>query len=120
MEPAAGRRGPGRAAQAPRRATAAPLAAIIGPTGSGKSELAMAIAARLPVEILVADSRQVFRGLSIGTAKPSAADRRAVPHHLLDLAYPDEAFTVADWLSFARPIVDEVAARGRLSLLVGG
>ena len=120
MAPAAGRRGPGREAQPPRRATAAPLAAIIGPTASGKSELAMAIAARLPVEILAADSRQVFRGLSIGTAKPSPADQRAVPHHLIDLADPDEPFTVADWLAHARPMVDEVAARGRIPLLVGG
>ena len=120
MAPAAGRRGLGREGQAPRRATAAPLAAIIGPTASGKSELAMAIAARLPVEILVADSRQVFRGLTIGTAKPSEADQRKVPHHLIDLADPDEPFTVADWLAHARPIVDEVAARGRIPLLVGG
>lgn len=99
---------------------AAPIAAIIGPTGSGKSELAMALSARLPIEILIADSRQVFRGLSIGTAKPNAADQRAVPHHLLDLASPDDPFTVADWLAQARPIVDEVARRGRIPLLVGG
>jgi tRNA dimethylallyltransferase len=80
----------------------------------------MAIAARLPVEIMVADSRQVFRGLSIGTAKPSPADRRAVPHHLLDLADPDEPFTVADWIGRARPFVDEIAGRGRIPLVVGG
>ena len=80
----------------------------------------MAIAAQLPVEIMVADSRQVFRGLSIGTAKPSGADQRVVPHHLLDLADPDETFTVADWIGHARPLVDEIAGRGRISLLVGG
>jgi tRNA dimethylallyltransferase len=127
MAPAPGRRGPSRdapatvrAAPATVRAAPAPIAAIIGPTASGKSELAMAIAARLPVEILVADSRQVYRGLSIGTAKPSASDQAAVTHHLIDLADPDEPFTVADWLTRARPIVDDVAARGRLPLVVGG
>lgn len=98
----------------------APIAAILGPTASGKSDLAMEIAAWLPVEIMVADSRQVFRGLSIGTAKPSPADRRAVPHHLLDLADPDEPFTVADWIGRARPSVDEIAGRGRIPLVVGG
>src|SRR5205085_11150547 len=116
MAPAASRRGLARESTVPGRAVASPIAAIIGPTGSGKSELAMAIAARLPVEILVADSRQVYRGLSIGTAKPSLADQRAVPHHLLDLAEPDESFTVADWLARARPTVEEGAARGRLPL----
>jgi tRNA dimethylallyltransferase len=80
----------------------------------------MAIAARVPVEILVADSRQVFRGLDIGTAKPSVEDRRAVPHHLLDLVDPGEPFTVADWLARARPLVDEIAGRGRIPLIVGG
>ena len=120
MAPAAGRRVPGRSHAGRSDLAAAPIAAILGPTASGKSELAMAIATRLPIEILVADSRQLFRGLSIGTAKPSAADRRAVPHHLLDLADPDEPFTVADWLAQARPLVDEIAGRGRIPLVVGG
>jgi tRNA dimethylallyltransferase len=112
--PVASRGAPGQ------RAGASPIAAILGPTASGKSDLAMAIAVRLPVEIMVADSRQVFRGLSIGTAKPSPAERRAVPHHLLDLADPDEPFTVADWVEHARPSVDEIAGRGGIPLLVGG
>ena len=99
---------------------APPLAAIVGATASGKSELAMAIAARLPVEILVADSRQLYRGMDIGTAKPTAADRRAVAHHLLDLADPDGAFTLADWLRSARELVPAIWSRGRLPLLVGG
>jgi tRNA dimethylallyltransferase len=110
MAPAAKRRPP----------AAPPLAAILGPTASGKSELGMALAARLPIEILVADSRQVYRGMDVGTAKPSVADRAAVPHHLLDLADPDEPFTVADWLAHARAAVPEVAERGRLALVVGG
>lgn len=110
MAPAAARRPP----------VAPPLAAIVGPTASGKSELAMALAARLPIEILVADSRQVYRGMDIGTAKPTVTDRAAVPHHLLDLADPDEPFTVADWLAQAREVLPAVAERGRLPLVVGG
>ena len=105
----------------PRRpAPSPPIAAIVGPTASGKTDLALAVARRLPVEILVADSRQVYRGMDIGTAKPDAAARAAVPHHLLDLADPDEPFSVVDWLAGARSLVPEVAARGRLPLIVGG
>ena len=99
---------------------ASPLLAIVGPTASGKSELAMAVAARLSVEILVADSRQVYRGMDIGTAKPGADARAIVPHHLLDLAAPDEPFTVAQWVEQAREIVPAIAARGPTPLLVGG
>jgi len=101
-------------------ASPAPLAAIVGPTGSGKSELAMALARRLPIEILVADSRQVYRGMAIGTAAPDAADRAAVPHHLLDLVEPGAPFSVADWAVAARRARSQVAARGRLPVLVGG
>jgi len=97
-----------------------PIAGIVGATASGKSELALAIAARLPVEIVVADSRQVYRGMDIGTAKPTAEERRAVPHHLVDLVDPDEPFTLADWLAAARDIVPDIWSRGRLPLLVGG
>jgi tRNA dimethylallyltransferase len=120
MAPAACRPLPARRARPSKAAGSPPIAAILGPTASGKSELAMAVAARLPVEIMIADSRQLFRGLSIGTAKPSPADRRDVPHHLLDLADPDEPFTVADWLAAARPLVDEIAARGSIPLVAGG
>jgi tRNA dimethylallyltransferase len=97
-----------------------PIAAIVGPTGSGKTELALALAARFPLEILVADSRQVFRGMDIGTAKPDARARAAVPHHLIDLVAPDEPFSVAAWASEARRLIPEVSARGRLPLIVGG
>jgi tRNA dimethylallyltransferase len=103
-----------------RPAPASPVAAIVGPTGSGKTDLALALARRLPIEILVADSRQVYRGMDIGTAKPDAAARATVPHHLLDLVDPDQPFSVADWLARARALVPEVAARGHLPLLVGG
>jgi tRNA dimethylallyltransferase len=97
-----------------------PIAAIVGPTGSGKTELALALAARFPVEILVADSRQVFRGMDIGTAKPDARARAAVPHHLIDLVAPEQPFSVAAWAGEARRLVPEVSARGRLPLFVGG
>jgi tRNA dimethylallyltransferase len=97
-----------------------PLIGIVGPTASGKSELAMALAERLPAEILVADSRQVYRGMDIGTAKPNAAAQAAVQHHLLDLADPDEPFSVARWVERARTLLPEIAARGRQPLLVGG
>ena len=103
-----------------RQPTPPPLAAIVGPTGSGKTDLSLALAARLPVEILVADSRQVYRGMDIGTAKPDATARDTVPHHLLDLADPDASFTVADWVAQARSLVPEIWARGRLPLVVGG
>ena len=101
-------------------AGAPPIAGIVGPTGSGKSALALALARRVPVEILVADSRQVYRGMDVGTAKPDAAARAAVPHHLLDLVAPGERFSVAAWATAARCMVPEVAGRGRLPLVVGG
>jgi tRNA dimethylallyltransferase len=97
-----------------------PLLAIVGPTASGKTDLALALARQLPLEILVADSRQVYRGMDVGTAKPDAAARAAVPHHLLDLVEPDQAFTVADWVGRARRLLPEIAARARLPTLVGG
>jgi tRNA dimethylallyltransferase len=97
-----------------------PLLGIVGPTASGKTDLALALAKRIPVEILVADSRQVFRGMDVGTAKPNADARTAVPHHLLDLVEPDEPFTVAQWVTEARRLIGEIAARGRLAMVVGG
>ena len=107
-------RPPDRAAQQP------PLIGVVGPTASGKTDLALALADRLPVEIIVADSRQVYRGMDVGTAKVAPSARRRVPHHLLDVVDPDEPFTVADWVERARAVVAEIAGRGRLPLLVGG
>ena len=97
-----------------------PLVAIVGPTASGKTELALALARRWSVEILVADSRQVYRGMDIGTAKPDATARAAVTHHLLDLVAPDEPFTVAQWVEHARALLPAIAARGRIPMVVGG
>ena len=96
------------------------LLAIVGPTTSGKSQLALALAERLDGEIVVADSRQVYRGMSIGTAKPTPAEQARVSHHLLDLVNPDQRFTVAEWLTAALQVVREVGERGRLPIVVGG
>ncbi|MGQ0607321.1 MAG: tRNA (adenosine(37)-N6)-dimethylallyltransferase MiaA [Chloroflexota bacterium] len=97
-----------------------PIIGIVGPTASGKTDLALALARTWPVEILVADSRQVYRGMNIGTAKPAAAERAVARHHLLDLVDPDQPFTVAQWVERARALLPEVAERGRISMLVGG
>ncbi len=99
---------------------APPLLAIVGPTASGKTDLALALAREWALDIVVADSRQVYRGMDVGTAKPDAAARTAVAHHLIDLVDPDEQFTVADWVARARRVLPEIAGRGRLPLVVAG
>jgi tRNA dimethylallyltransferase len=93
---------------------------IAGPTASGKSALALEIAERFGGEIVNADSRQVYRFMDVGTAKPSAADRRRVPHHLFDVVTPAEPFDAACYHQFARAAVREISARGRLPVVVGG
>ena len=103
-----------------RRAVSPPILGLIGPTAVGKTEFSLALAAELPIEILVADSRQVYRGLDVGTAKPLPSAQRLVRHHLLDLVEPDQPFTVADWLELARSLLPQVAARGALPLVVAG
>lgn len=97
-----------------------PIIGIVGPTASGKTDLALALARTWPLEILVADSRQVYRGMDVGTAKPDTVARAAVPHHLLDLVEPDQPFSVAQWVEHARGLIPQIAARGRLPMLVGG
>jgi tRNA dimethylallyltransferase len=92
----------------------------MGPTASGKSRLALALAARWPVEIVSVDSAQVYRGMDVGTAKPGADERRAVPHHLIDILDPTEAYSAARFRADAIRLVDAIAARGRVPLLVGG
>lgn len=94
--------------------------AIIGPTGSGKSALAMRVAAGRPVEIISVDSAQVYRGLDIGTAKPTPQERRAVPHHLLDIREPGQVYSAGEFRADCLALVGEIAARGRVPLLVGG
>ncbi len=93
---------------------------IVGPTGAGKSALAMAVAERSNCEIVNADSRQFYRGMDLGTAKPSAADRARVPHHLIDVRNPDQSLDVAEFAQLARAGIEEIAARGRNPLVVGG
>ena len=94
--------------------------ALLGPTASGKSRLAMALAAARPAEIVSLDSAQVYRGMDIGTAKPSAEERRSVPHHLLDVVDPDQTYSTGRWRSEAIRCVTEIHARGKLALIVGG
>ncbi|MCD6735282.1 MAG: tRNA (adenosine(37)-N6)-dimethylallyltransferase MiaA [Burkholderiaceae bacterium] len=98
----------------------APLALLLGPTASGKSAVAMALAERLPIEIVTVDSAQVYRGMDIGTAKPGAAERAAVPHHLIDIVDPRESYSAARFVADARAAIAQIRARGRLPLLVGG
>lgn len=93
---------------------------LLGPTASGKSAVAMALAERFPVEIVSVDSAQVYRLLDIGTAKPSRAERARVPHHLIDIVDPEDSYSAARFAADARRLVTEISARGRLPLLVGG
>ena len=93
---------------------------LAGPTASGKSALALALAERLPLEIISVDSALVYRGMDIGTAKPSAAERAAVPHHLIDILDPLQTYSAARFVADARRLIEEIHARGRLPLLVGG
>src|SRR6476659_7654877 len=94
--------------------------AILGPTASGKSALGMALAERAGGEIVACDSQQVYIGMDVGTAKPTADDRRRVPHHALDLVHPDEAFHAARWAAVARAAIADIAGRGRLPIVIGG
>jgi tRNA dimethylallyltransferase len=97
-----------------------PLIVIAGPTGSGKSALAMELALRIGGEIVNYDSVQIYRGFDIGSAKPSAEDRARVPHHLIDVIDPDAEFHAADFARLARPAIDDIHSRGRRAILVGG
>ena len=97
-----------------------PLVAIIGSTAVGKSALALRLAERLNGEIVNADSRQVYRHMDVGTAKPSPEERARVTHHLIDILDPDQEFSLAGFLELASRAIEDIHARGRLPLLVGG
>ncbi len=97
-----------------------PLVAIVGPTAVGKTALAVALAAHFDVEAISADSRQFYRGMDIGTAKPTLEERAALPHHLIDIADPDATVGLAQFLRLARAAIADIHARGKLPLLVGG
>ena len=97
-----------------------PLLFLVGPTASGKSELALPLAEAIGAEVLALDSMTVYRGLDVGTAKPGAPERARVPHHLLDLAEPSERYDVQRYLRDARAALADIQARGRRGLFVGG
>jgi tRNA dimethylallyltransferase len=97
-----------------------PLLAIVGPTAAGKTEASLRVAERLGAEIVSVDSTTVYRGMDVGTAKPSREQRARVPHHLLDVVEPSQGFTVAEYQRLAREAIGDISARGRRALLVGG
>lgn len=102
------------------KTTLGPLLVIVGPTASGKTALAIELAQKFDGEIICADSRTVYIGMDIGTAKPTKAERLAVPHHLLDVVTPDQQFTVANFKKLAEEIITNILSRGKLPILVGG
>lgn len=116
---------PRRLWKLPRRRAVPPLHVIAGATATGKTGLAISLALTLrgegiPTEVITADSRQVYRGLDIGTAKPTLDERRGVPHHGLDLVDPDEPFSVADFADHVAAVLPPLAAAGGLAILAGG
>lgn len=101
-------------------ATVMPLVVIVGPTASGKTGLALDIAQNYNGEIIAADSRTVYKGLDIGTAKPTTEEQAHIPHHLIDVVTPDQPFTLGDFQQQARSAIADIRSRGRLPILVGG
>ncbi len=97
-----------------------PLILLAGPTASGKTQLAIELAGSLGTEIVNCDSMQVYRHMEIGTAKPTREERASIPHHLLDVADPDEPFDAARYAELARPVVETLLSQGRMPLVVGG
>ena len=97
-----------------------PLIVLVGPTAVGKTELSLQLAERIGGEIVSADSRLLYRGMDIGTAKPTPAEQARVPHHLIDVANPDEVWSVARYQDAAYAAIDAIHARGKVPLLVGG
>ena len=97
-----------------------PVVAVVGPTASGKTALGVAIARRFGGEVVSADSMQVYTGMDIASAKPTPEEMEGVPHHLIDFLPPEASFSVADYVELAGRAIAEIAARGRLPILVGG
>ena len=93
---------------------------ILGPTGSGKTGISIKLAKALNGEIISADSRAIYKGMDIGTAKPTKEERQGIPHYGLDLVDPGERFTVADWKRYAEERIEEIKSRGKLPIIVGG
>lgn len=96
------------------------ILAIVGPTAGGKTALSVALAKRAGGEVISCDSMQIYRGMDIGTAKPTEEEKRGVPHHLLDIAAPEEAFSVCDYVSAATAAADDILSRGKLPVFCGG
>ncbi len=97
-----------------------PVVAVVGPTASGKSRLAVELALCKNGEVVSADSMQIYRGMQIGTAKPAPEEMRGVPHHLIDFLEPSRPFSVANYVEFASRCITEIHARGRLPVIAGG
>lgn len=97
-----------------------PVIVIVGPTGSGKTGVAIEIAKEVGGEVIAADSRTIYKGMDIGTAKPSVEERQGVPHWGFDLVEPGERFTVADWKKYAEEQIDKICERGHVPIVVGG
>ena len=93
---------------------------IAGPTASGKTALAVELAKELNGEVVSCDSMQIYKGMDIGTAKPTPGEMQGIPHHMIDVAEPDEDFSVSRYCSLAAPIVDDILSRGKTAIIAGG
>ena len=105
---------------APEERVFVPTIVILGPTGSGKTGVSIEIAKAIDGEIISADSRAIYKGMDIGTAKPTLEEMDSIPHYGLDLAEPGERFTVADWKEYAEVKIADIKARGKVPIIVGG
>ena len=97
-----------------------PVVAVVGPTATGKTALGVALAEQFGGEVISADSMQIYRRMDIGTAKPTREEMGGVPHHMLDVADPEEDFSVARYVDMAAKCVDDILSRGKLPILAGG
>ena len=93
---------------------------VVGPTASGKTKLSIELAKRYNGEILSCDSMQIYRGMTIGTAKPTTEEMEGIPHHMIDVADPGEAFSVGRYVEMADPILQDILSRGKTCVIVGG
>ncbi|MBQ4100450.1 MAG: tRNA (adenosine(37)-N6)-dimethylallyltransferase MiaA, partial [Oscillospiraceae bacterium] len=97
-----------------------PIIVVVGPTASGKTKLAVELAKAYNGEVVSADSMQIYKGMSIGTAKPTPDEMQGVPHHLIDFVEPDDSFSVADFVRLANEAIDDITSRGKRVILAGG
>ena len=96
------------------------IIAVLGPTASGKTALSIELAMRLGGEVVSCDSMQIYKGMDIGTAKPTDEEKRGIPHHMIDVAEPTDDFSCADYAAMAKPIIDGISARGKAVIVCGG